>query len=390
VIGYLDCFSGISGNMLLGALVNAGLEVDRLKAELDKLALPRWRLETGSVRRSGIEATLAEVVAERDQPHRKLGDIEGMITAADLPAPVKERSVAVFRRLAEAEGKIHQVPPEQVGFHEVGAVDSIVDVVGSVTGLALLGIDSLYVSPLPLGHGFVQAEHGRLPVPAPATVELLRGVPAYGVDVEAELVTPTGAALAAVLAHGFGPIPAMSVAAVGYGAGSREFPSPNLLRLLVGESTPGAPGERDRVVVIETNIDDMNPEFYSEAIERLFEAGALDAFFAPATMKRGRPATVVTVLARPESVGAVTDALFRETTTFGVRMFEVDRRCLARESVEVETDYGRVRVKIGRRGEELVTAAPEFADCQARARERGVAVRVVYEAAKLTANRVLS
>jgi len=390
VIGYLDCFAGISGNMLLGALIHAGVEVDTLKAELDKLGLGGWRLEIGSVCRSGIDGALAQVVARRDQPQRKLGDIEQMIAAADLSGRAKERSIAVFRRLAEAEGKVHNIPPQQVGFHEVGAVDSIVDVVGSVVGLDLLGVETLYASPLPLGRGFVEAEHGRLPLPAPATVEVLRGVPTYGVDLEAELVTPTGAALAATLVGGFGPIPAMSISAVGYGAGTREFPSPNLLRLLVGESTPAAPGERDRVVVIETNIDDMNPEFYSDVIERLFEAGALDAFLTPATMKRGRPATVVTVLTRPESVGAVTYALFRGTTTFGLRISEVERRCLARESVEVETAYGRVRVKIGRLGGDLVTAAPEFADCQERARERGVAVRVVYEAAKLAADRLLS
>lgn len=381
MLAYLDCFSGISGDMLLGALIDAGLALDDLRADLAKLPVSGYELKAERVSKRSISGTRVVVETEHSHAHRGLSDIVEIIDKADLPAPVKELARRAFTRLAEAEAHVHGESVEQIHFHEVGAVDAIVDIVGGFCGLHRLGVDEVHASPLPLGGGWVEAAHGRLPVPAPATVELLKGVPTYGGPVEAELVTPTGAALVTTVSRRFGPMPPMQIREVGWGAGSRDLPHPNLLRLFLGESAE-QPGEQ-RLVLIETNLDNMNPELFGHLMDRLFEAGALDVFYTPIVMKKSRPATLVSVLAGPALADEVGQILFRETTTLGVRFREVTRRCLDREWRKVETAYGAIRVKVGRLGPEQVTTAPEYEDCARAAREHAVPVKEVYEAARL-------
>ena len=380
MIAYLDCFSGLSGDMLLGALVDAGLSLDELRADLSHLSLPGYEISAERVSKRGISGTRVSVRAEASHEHRGLSDITAIIQRAELPREVAARAVAVFTRLAEAEAAVHGHSVEEVHFHEVGAVDAIVDIVGALCGLRRLNVGKLYVSPLPLGGGWVDSAHGRLPVPAPATSLLLKGVPTYGGPVEAELVTPTGAAIVATLADGFGSMPPMTLRAVGWGAGAADLPHPNLVRLFLGDAAE-QPG-RQYLVMLETNVDDMNPEFFDHVMERLFTAGALDVFYTPILMKKSRPAVLVSVLADPERADQLADILFRETSTFGVRRREVLRQCLDREWREVDTPYGTVRVKIGLLGGEEVSAAPEYEDCRRLAGERGVPVMEVYQAAQ--------
>lgn len=380
MIAYLDCFSGLSGDMLLGALVDAGLSLDELRADLSHLSLSGYEISAERVSKRGIYGTRVSVRAEASHEHRGLSDITAIITRAELPREVAARAVAVFTRLAEAEAAVHGHSVEEVHFHEVGAVDAIVDIVGALCGLRRLNVGKLYVSPLPLGGGWVESAHGRLPVPAPATSLLLKGVPTYGGPVEAELVTPTGAAIVATLADGFGSMPPMTLRAVGWGAGAADLPHPNLVRLFLGDAAE-QPG-RQYLVMLETNVDDMNPEFFDHVMERLFTAGALDVFYTPIVMKKSRPAVLVSVLADPERADQLADILFRETSTLGVRRREVLRQCLDREWREVDTPYGSVRVKIGLLGGEEVSAAPEYEDCHRLAGERGVPVMEVYQAAQ--------
>ena len=380
VIAYLDCFSGISGDMLLGAMVDAGLSLDDLRGDLARLPLTGYEVRAERVTKQGLAGTKVTVEVEHAHAHRGLADILDLLAAADLPAEVQAGATRIFTRLAEAEAKVHGTSVEQVYFHEVGAVDAIVDVVGACCGLRRLEIEEVYASALPLGGGWVDTAHGRLPVPAPATVELLKGAPTYGGPVEKELVTPTGAAILTTLCRGFGPMPPMTVKATGCGAGSLDLPHPNLLRLMIGE--PVEPLREQRLTVLETNIDDMNPEFYDHLMERLFAAGALEVYLTPIVMKKSRPGTLVSVLTEPAWVEALSEILFRETSTLGLRVMEVARRCLEREWREVETEYGRVRVKLGLLRGEIVTAAPEYEDCKRLALARGAPVKAVYEAAR--------
>jgi len=380
VIAYLDCFSGISGDMLLGAMVDAGLSLDDLRGDLARLPLTGYEVRAERVTKQGLAGTKVTVEVEHAHAHRGLADILDLLAAADLPAEVQAGATRIFTRLAEAEAKVHGTSVEQVYFHEVGAVDAIVDVVGACCGLRRLEIEEVYASALPLGGGWVDTAHGRLPVPAPATVELLKGAPTYGGPVEKELVTPTGAAILTTLCLGFGPMPPMTVKATGCGAGSLDLPHPNLLRLMIGE--PVEPLREQRLTVLETNIDDMNPEFYDHLMERLFAAGALEVYLTPIVMKKSRPGTLVSVLTEPAWVEALSEILFRETSTLGLRVMEVARRCLEREWREVETEYGRVRVKLGLLRGEIVTAAPEYEDCKRLALARGAPVKAVYEAAR--------
>ena len=380
MIAYLDCFSGISGDMLLGAMVDAGLSLDDLRGDLARLPLTGYELRAERVTKQGLAATQVTVEVGHDHAHRGLHDILAIIAAADLPPEIADPATRIFTRLAEAEAKVHDRPVEQVHFHEVGAVDAIVDVVGACLGLHRLGVTEVYASPLPLGGGWVATAHGRLPIPAPATVELLKDVPTYGGPVEKELVTPTGAAILTTLCRGFGPMPAMTLTATGCGAGTLDLPHPNLLRLLLGE--PVVPLPAQRLIVLETSIDDMNPEFFDHVIERLFAAGALDVYLTPIMMKKSRPGTLLSALCEPARVDPLSEILFRETSTLGLRVMEVSRRCLEREWREVETEYGRVRVKLGLLRGEVVTAAPEYEDCKRLALERGAPVKAVYDAAR--------
>jgi pyridinium-3,5-bisthiocarboxylic acid mononucleotide nickel chelatase len=384
---YLDCASGISGDMFLGACLDAGLDNSRLLAELARLPLGPYEVKSERVLRGGLAGTHLEIVVPREQPHRHLAPIEQMIESSSLSTGVKERSRRIFRRLGEAEARLHSKPIEQVHFHEVGAVDAILDIVGACVALELLGIEELEASPLNVGSGRVAAAHGSLPVPAPATAELLRGIPIYSSGVEAELVTPTGAAIVSTLASSFGPLPPMSVDRIGYGAGARDLPGqPNLARLFLGERTPAAAqratASAEQVSVIETSVDDMSPEVYGYLAERALEAGALDISCTPIEMKKNRPGLEIRLLSKPEQAEALADLIFAETTTLGLRISTAERRVLERELVTVETPYGSVRVKVGRRNGRVVNAAPEYEDCRRVALERGVPLKEVMQAAQ--------
>jgi len=388
-VAYLDCFSGISGDMTLGALVDAGVPLDVVREAVAALELDGWDLALDPDGRDfRIGGTRVLVHASEDGGvHRTFRDIRGMIEAADLPAGVAERSIAVFAALAEAEGKVHGRPPDEVHFHEVGAVDSIVDIVGSVAGLAHLGIDRLVCSPLPLGGGTVHCRHGEIPIPAPATVELLRGLPTVPGHEQRELVTPTGAALARTLADDFGPPPPMVLQAVGYGLGSaRGEGLPNALRLLLGDGHPADELPRHRATVLEANVDDLSPQFLGPLIERLLDAGALDASFTPVQMKKGRPGILVSVLCSPADRAILEELLFRETTTIGVRHHEVWRTCLDRRTETVQTPYGPIRLKVSGVGDRDLNRMPEFEDCREAALTHGVTPLEVHQAA-LTADR---
>jgi uncharacterized protein (TIGR00299 family) protein len=373
---YFDAASGASGDMLLGAVVDLGLPLDHLREELAALSLSGYRLEAARVSRSGVAATKVDVrVADEKPAHRHLGDIVRLLEESRLPSDVKEQAEALFVRLAEAEAAVHGTSPERVHFHEVGAVDSIVDIVGGVLALRWLEADRFVSSPLNVGSGTVKMAHGTFPVPPPATARLVAGVPVYG-EGEGELLTPTGALLVTAHATDYGPLPPMRIERTGHGAGSREIEGrPNVLRVLVGEEA--GVGSGDRVLVLETEIDDASPQLLGPLLDRLLGVGALDAFFTPVQMKKGRPGVLVTVVAPPERRGAVEELLFRETTTLGIRHQEWERTVLEREIATVDTAYGPIRVKIGRRDGTVYNAGPEFDDCQRAAAEKGVPVKQV-------------
>ena len=375
---YLDCFSGISGDMLVGALLDAGLEVRLLEEALVGLGLSGVRLEARREGRSHIHGTRFLVaVDEGAQPERSHRDIQGIIQGSRLPDRVKERSLAVFQALAEAEAQIHHCAPAEVHFHEVGAADSIVDIVGAVTGVEALGIERLVCSPLPLGSGFVRSRHGVIPVPAPATLALLRGVPVENAGLESEMVTPTGAALARVLSNGFGPLPPMELRGVGYGVGSRDLPDrPNLLRIVLGEATTEP--RSDSVVLLEANLDDSPPEWTGHLMERLFEAGALDVWLVPVQMKKNRPGVLVQAVARPVDRDRLAGVILRESTSLGVRFQPMARRVLEREAAEMESPWGPLAVKRARGLDGVWRVLPEYEACRRVAREQGVTLKEVY------------
>jgi hypothetical protein len=380
-IVYFDCASGASGDMLLGALVDLGLPLELLRAELARVPFAGYGVEAHRVHRAGLHATKVEVRVDAGAGagHRGLRDILGLIERSDLEGAVKERVAALFRRLATAEAAVHGTEPEKVHFHEMGAIDSIVDIVGGVVGLAWLRADRYLSSPLNVGTGTVTMSHGTFPVPPPATAHLVRGAPVYGAG-EGELLTPTGALLVTDYASAYGPLPLMRPSGIGHGAGSRETPGrPNVLRLLVGEEGGGASG--DSVLVLETEIDDMSPQLLGPLGERLLGGGALDVYFTPIQMKKGRPGVLVTVLADPQRREAVEEILFAETTTLGVRRQAWERTVLDREVVPVSTPYGVIGVKVGRRGGRVYNAQPEFEDCLRAAQNGEVPLKEVWAAA---------
>jgi pyridinium-3,5-bisthiocarboxylic acid mononucleotide nickel chelatase len=378
VIAYLDCVGGLAGDMLLSALLDAGGPEEELRAVPARLGLEDVELRIERVERHGIGALHLDVLAPKQPAHRHWSEIRGRLEAAGLAERVRAEAQRVFERLAEAEAGIHGVPVEDVRFHELGAVDTLVDVVGAVTLFAALGVERLVCSPLPQGHGTIQTAHGAIPLPAPATAALLVGAPVFGVDLEGELVTPTGAALAATLAHAWGPLPAMTPSAVGYGAGTRDWPTrANIVRVLLGH---GAAAARE-VVVLEANLDDLLPELVPDAMEACFAAGALDVWTTPAGMKKGRPGLVLAALAPPEAEAAVARALLRETSTLGVRVSGRHRWELEREERQVEVQGRPVRVKVGRLDGEVLNVAPEHDDCAAVARATGASVKSVWAAA---------
>jgi uncharacterized protein (TIGR00299 family) protein len=385
---YFDAFSGIAGDMTVAALLDLGVPFADLERVVLGLGLPDCALAHETVERGPIRATRFVVRSRHPaHHHRTFGTIREMLAGSALAAPVRERALATFRVLAEVEGRVHGVPPEQVHFHEVGAVDAIADVVGAAFGVEALGITRFTVSPLPLGSGMVQSQHGPLPIPAPATVELLRGFAVRPGDGEGEMVTPTGAAILRGFGATSGPAPVLRAGRVGYGAGTRTLSDrPNVLRIVLGESAGAAVGaESDVVCVIECNIDDMSPELYEHAGTRLFAAGALDVALVPVQMKKGRPGVLLQVLAPPAARDAVARVLFSETTTIGVRFHEAGRLKLPRRVVEVATPYGPIAVKIAEGPDGARTVAPEYESCRAAADLHRVALRIVYEAARKAA-----
>ena len=388
-IAYLDCFSGVAGDMLLGALIDAGVDADFLRAELAKLKLAGVELRAERTKRRGIAAVDVKVDVAHDHSHRSLSTIERIIGESDLAAAVKERAIHIFRRLGEAEARVHAVDIEKVHFHEVGALDAIVDVVGAAIGFQKLGIEKLYCSPLNLGSGTVKAAHGVMPVPAPATALLVHGVPAYSDGPAVELTTPTGAAIVTALAEGFGPMPAMRIGAIGYGAGDNDFPDrANVVRLIVGESSGAA--EATEVWVLEANLDDISPEWAGFALERLIEAGALDVTLTPVSMKKGRPGLLLSVIAAPADRDRLGDLVFAETTTLGLRMYPAQRRVLEREWEQVMTSVGAVRVKAGLASGTVVNAAPEYEDCRRLAVDTGVPLKQIWHEAAAAYERLKS
>jgi pyridinium-3,5-bisthiocarboxylic acid mononucleotide nickel chelatase len=427
---YLDCAAGASGDMVLGALLDLGLPLADLQTALAGVVPEDCRLSASRVLRSGISATKFDWVGadapaaathghahqhdhahahdhdhdhdhahahahEATHPpghttphgsqstehhHRGLREVLALIDRSDLSATVKAKASALFQRLAEVEAAIHQTPVDRVHFHEVGAIDSIVDIVGAVWAFDRIGVERIVSSPLNTGSGTVETQHGTLPVPAPATLRLLEGAPVYSSGIRHELVTPTGALLVTGHAQGFGPLPPCRILASGYGAGGRDLPGvANVLRAILGEEA-GVTG-LDRVSVLECNIDDMNPQFFGALMDRLYAAGALEVFFTAVQMKKNRPGTLVTIVGNPAHRATLTDIVYRETTTIGVRHFEMDRDCLARDWVPVTTPWGEVRIKVAVRDGAILKGAPEYDDCARLAAASGVAVKDVHAAA---------
>jgi uncharacterized protein (TIGR00299 family) protein len=382
-LAYFDCFSGISGDMTLGALVDAGCDLDLLRCGLQGLQISGWTIAAEKVWKNGMSATFVRVATEGQTRHRSLSAILEIFDKSQLSNSVRRNAAAIFNRLGEAEASVHDVPLEKIHFHEVGAVDAIVDIVGACIGCEALGIQKFACSPLNVGGGTAKMAHGILPVPAPATAKLLLGQPTYSNGVQRELVTPTGAAIVATLCDTFGPQPAMNVSAIGYGAGSADLAGqPNVLRLMIGEATEKvAPGFDEEISVIEANLDDMNPQIYGYFQEKALAAGALDVYSTPVYMKKNRPGTLLTLLCNPQDADALMSLIFAETTTFGARTYSAQRRTLPREFVSVHTQYGDVRIKLSRVNGHIRHVAPEFEDCRKLALEKNVPLqRVISDA----------
>ena len=378
---YFDCFSGISGDMTLGALIDLGAPVDWLQNELSRLPLNRFQLTAAPVMRNGIRAISANVEIEESGRSRDYKKIKSLLEDCPLSDAVKSRSLSVFEKLAIAEAAIHGCPVDEVHFHELGGVDAIVDIVGTALCLEKLGIHEVISSRIPLGSGFVQCRHGRLPVPAPATIEILKDAAVYGAEVDSELVTPTGAAILTSLAQSFGPLPPMHVKKTGYGAGQRELTDrPNVLRIITGTPADSLQGlQTDQIIILETAIDDMNPELFGFIMERLYEDGALDVCWIPVHMKKNRPGTLVKVLCREDGKDRLIRRLLSETTTLGVRYYKAERKVLAREQLTIQTSYGEIQVKRIKDPDGGHRLVPEYDVCKDIALKRNLPLRVVYE-----------
>jgi uncharacterized protein (TIGR00299 family) protein len=382
-LAYFDCFSGISGDMTLGALVDAGCNLELLRSGLQGLQVPGWTISSEKVWKNGMSATFVRVVTEDQSKHRSLSVILEIFDKSQLSEQVKKNAAAIFRKLGEAEASVHDVPLEKIHFHEVGAVDAIIDIVGACIGFESLGIQKFACSALNVGGGTAKMAHGVLPVPAPATARLLQGRPTYSNGVQRELVTPTGAAIVSTLCDTFGPQPAMSVSAIGYGAGSSDLEGqPNVVRIMIGEAAEKiVPGFDEEISVIEANLDDMNPQIYGYLQEKALAAGALDIYTTPVQMKKNRPGTLLTILSKPSDTNALMSMIFAETTSLGVRTYRAQRRILPRESVSVHTQYGDVRIKLSRVNGHIQHIAPEFEDCRKLAVENNVPLqRVISDA----------
>lgn len=393
-VAYFDCIAGISGDMAMAALIDAGADFDELQKGLAELSLEPFTIELEEVDTFGLRALRVSVHTSTAGVIRTYGSIRSILDAAALPEEARLLAHRIFRRLAEVEARIHRKEVEHVTFHEIGAADSIVDIVGTALAMTMLGIERVFASAIPTGMGMTRTEHGLVPVPTPAVVELLQGAPLYSRGVPVELVTPTGAAILATTVEGYGEMPRMRLASAGYGAGTHRLDFPDVLRVMIGEDEEEAargraPAAESAELVLETNVDDLSPELASYVVERLLEAGAQDAWLTPIVMKKGRPAVTVSVLCEPERVEELRAVLFRETGTLGIRSRPVTKWALERELVTVETRYGRISVKVGRMGTDPMTLAPEYEDCARLAREHGVPARDVFEEAVRAARQQL-
>lgn len=385
-IAYFDCFSGISGDMCLGAFVDAGLDIGTIAEELKKIPINDYQLVSNKVIRSGITSTKVDVVIyDGEPPHsggRKWEDIAQIINSSSLSLQIKEKGLLIFRRLFEAEAKIHGEPYDRIHLHELGAVDCLVDIFGTLIALELLEVERLYTSEINLGGGSVNTSHGILPIPAPATLELLKDYPVYSSGIQFELTTPTGALIISGLNATHSPLPMMFVEKIGYGAGNKDIKNmPNLLRVLIGKefSQFFQLVSEDMVTVIETNIDDMNPQFYEDVMERLFNAGALDVTLENIMMKKGRPATKLTIIAHEKDVSSLTDILFRNTTTIGIRFYDARRKTLKREIKTIQTKFGDVRIKISRIGNRVINISPEYDDVKVLSKKTDLPIKKIIE-----------
>src|SRR5215216_2351036 len=385
---YFDCCAGASGDMILGAMVAAGVDPSFLREQLLLLPVAGFSIDFETVNRSGLSATYARVEAAHEHKHRHLSDIKQIIEGSGLSERVKQRAVQIFTRLAKAEARVHNEPVDHVHFHEVGALDAIVDVVGAAICFEFLKIDRFVCSPLHVGSGMVQMAHGRFPIPPPAVAELLKGVPFYAGEVKGELLTPTGAAIITTVCNEYGPIPEMKTETIGYGAGTREYPDfPNVLRVLLGETEDKSTTD-ERLWMLETNLDDASPQIIGHAMDRVLESGARDCFFTPVQMKKNRPGVLLSVLCSRDKKEAVMRLLFMETTTLGVRSYEVTRRALQRSMVRVETQYGPIDVKVAHLDGRVVNEMPEFEQCREAALKAKVPLKLVKEAARLALARI--
>jgi pyridinium-3,5-bisthiocarboxylic acid mononucleotide nickel chelatase len=384
---YFDCFAGASGNMILGALIGLGVDRDRLVAEIGKLGLSGYDIRFEQVDRSGISSIHVDVKVPNEHAHRHLRHIREIIDKSELGDSVKRRMIAIFTRLAEAEAKVHGIDLDEVHFHEVGAMDAIIDVAGACIGFEMLGIQRFVSSKIHTGSGFVQMEHGKFPVPPPAVSELLRNIPIYSTEIEGELITPTGAAIISTVCDSYGALPDLTVEQTGYGAGTRTYDGfPNVLRLFVGDSAPvevraGSDQITEDLIVLETNLDDVSPQVLGFLMERSLELGALDCWFTPVQMKKSRPGTLVSILCRASERMTLSDLLYRETTTIGIRVREVIRESLPREVRKVSTMYGTIGVKAAYLNGETVNVMPEYDDVASAATDHGVPFNTVWEAA---------
>jgi pyridinium-3,5-bisthiocarboxylic acid mononucleotide nickel chelatase len=387
-IAYFDCFSGVSGDMILGALIDAGADLHKLESELGKLKISGFTLKAEKTTRKGLSGTRFLVDQDHSHTERHLTDIEKIIDNSGLADDIKARAKSIFRDLARVEAKIHNTNPGDIHFHEIGGLDSIVDVVGSLIVMKMLGIETMYASRIPVGTGFVECDHGVLPLPAPATLELLKGIPIYASSVEKELVTPTGIAILKHLVQSFGTIPEMKIECIGYGAGSRDLKIPNLLRVWIGETEVKQEYEEDEIILMETNIDNMNPEILGYTSETLLERGALDVFMTPIFMKKNRPGTMLSILITPDKLDETISIIFAETHSLGIRFQRLERRKLPRELITVETSFGPVRVKVGHIDSEKRIISPEYEDCREIAVRKAIPLRKVYEEAQAAAERI--
>ncbi|MFN2453848.1 MAG: nickel pincer cofactor biosynthesis protein LarC [Pyrinomonadaceae bacterium] len=389
---YFDCFAGASGDMILGALVGAGCDARALTEQLALLGVANYEVAFDKALRSGISATRAHVRTAPEHKHRHLGDILKIIHESKLRDSVKTRAARIFTRLTESEARVHNEPVERIHFHEVGALDAIIDVVGACIGFELLGVERFVCSPLHVGSGTIEIAHGRFPVPPPAVAELLKGAPVYATDIKGELVTPTGAAIISTVCEEYGALPAMKIESTGYGAGKREYERfPNVLRVIIGEASGTSKDDArdEELVLIETNIDDVSPQVLGYLMERAFALGALDCYFTPVQMKKNRPGVLVSVLCRTALREKLCELLFNETTTLGLRFSVVERRALARELFRVETPYGLIDVKAARFNNRFTNAMPEYEQCRAAAQKAGVALRIVEAAARVAFDKVI-